>query len=112
MGLGQSQQKLGYLPAALRNYLARLAWSHGDDEIFSTEQAVEWFDVTDINKAPARFDFAKLADLNGHYIRATPNDELIAHLEACLPSILSADFSRLGEEIGAVMDAGVLGPRL
>ncbi len=81
---------MGYLPAALRNYLARLAWSHGDDEIFSTEQAVEWFDVTDINKAPARFDFAKLADLNGHYIRATPNDELIAHFEACLPSILSA----------------------
>ncbi len=82
---------MGYLPAALRNYLARLAWSHGDDEIFSTEQAVEWFEVTDINKAPARFDFAKLADLNGHYIRGTPNEELIAHFEACLTSIQSSD---------------------
>jgi glutamyl-tRNA synthetase len=91
-------RSMGYLPAALRNYLARLAWSHGDDEIFSTEKAVEWFDIIDINKAPARFDFAKLGDLNGHYIRNTPDAELIAHLEACLPSIGTV------EDISAVSD--------
>ena len=55
---------MGYLPAGLRNYLARLGWSHGDDEIFSTEQMIEWFDIDDINKAPGRLDFAKLADVN------------------------------------------------
>ena len=78
---------MGYLPAALRNYLARLGWSHGDDEIFSTEQAIQWFDVKDVGKSAGRFDYAKLADLNGHYIRATPNTELLDHLERCLPGI-------------------------
>ncbi|WP_333822546.1 glutamate--tRNA ligase [Pinisolibacter sp.] len=67
---------LGYLPEALRNYLARLGWSHGDDEIFTTEQAVEWFDIHDVNKGAARFDFAKLENLNGHYMRATPDEAL------------------------------------
>lgn len=78
---------MGYLPAALRNYLARLAWSHGDDEIFSTEQAVAWFDVADVGKSAGRFDYAKLADLNGHYIRATDDSVLLGHLERCLAGI-------------------------
>ena len=78
---------MGYLPAALRNYLSRLGWSHGDDEIFSTAQAIEWFEVADVGKSAARFDFAKLADLNGNYIRQTPDAEIIGHLEACLASI-------------------------
>ena len=82
---------MGYLPAALRNYLARLGWSHGDEEIFSTEQAVAWFDVADVGKSPARFDFAKLADLNGHYIRQTPVPELLVHLTACLKGIDALD---------------------
>ena len=68
---------MGYLPAGLRNYLARLGWSHGDDEIFSTAQMIEWFDIDDINKAPGRLDFAKLADVNGHYIRQASDDELL-----------------------------------
>jgi glutamyl-tRNA synthetase len=76
---------MGYLPEALRNYLLRLGWSHGDDEIISTEQAVEWFDLDAIGRAPARFDFAKLGNLNGHYIRDTDDDRLVAltaeHLE-------------------------------
>ena len=76
---------MGYLPAALRNYLVRLGWSHGDDEIFSTEQAIAWFDVKDVGKSPARFDFAKLADLNGHYIRKADDAELLAHIRAFLP---------------------------
>ncbi len=60
---------MGYLPAALRNYLVRLGWSHGDQEIFSTEEMIEAFDLPQIGRSPARFDFAKLESLNGHYIR-------------------------------------------
>ena len=60
---------MGYLPEALVNYLARLGWSHGDAEIFSAAEMVEWFTLEGLNKAAARFDFAKLANLNGHYIR-------------------------------------------
>jgi glutamyl-tRNA synthetase len=63
-------RKMGYLPEALRNYLARLGWSHGDSEIFSTEQMVDWFSLEELNKGAARFDFVKLESLNGHYIRA------------------------------------------
>lgn len=83
----EEYRAMGYLPAALRNYLARLGWSHGDDEIFSTEQAIAWFDIEDVGKSPGRFDFAKLADLNGHYIRAMPDDELLQHVAALLPLI-------------------------
>ena len=83
----EEYRAMGYLPAALRNYLARLGWSHGDDEIFSTEQAIAWFDIEDVGKSPGRFDFAKLADLNGHYIRAMPDDELLQHMAALLPLI-------------------------
>jgi glutamyl-tRNA synthetase len=76
---------MGYLPAALRNYLVRLGWSHGDAELFSTEQAVAWFDIDDVNPSPARFDFKKLADLNGHYIRQSSDGELMARLRDFLP---------------------------
>jgi glutamyl-tRNA synthetase len=78
---------MGYLPEALRNYLARLGWAHGDDEIFSTEQATEWFELSDINKAAARFDFERLRNLNGHYIREMDNAELLGRLNAILPEI-------------------------
>ena len=74
----EAYRAMGYLPAGLRNYLVRLGWSHGDDEIFSTEQMVEWFDIDDINKAPGRLDFAKLADVNSHYIRQSSDAELAA----------------------------------
>lgn len=63
-------RKMGYLPEAMRNYLLRLGWSHGDDEIISTEQAIEWFNLENIGRSPARFDFKKLDNLNGHYIRS------------------------------------------
>ena len=85
---------MGYLPAALRNYLLRLGWSHGDDEIISTEQAIEWFDLDAIGRAAARFDFVKLANLNGHYIRAMPDDQLAA---LALPFV--------EEKIGRALDA-------
>ncbi|WP_341898331.1 glutamate--tRNA ligase [Ferrovibrio terrae] len=75
---------MGYLPAAMRNYLLRLGWSHGDDEIISTQQALEWFDLDHVGRSPARFDFAKLNNVNGHYIRHSSDDEL---LQAVLPFI-------------------------
>jgi glutamyl-tRNA synthetase len=81
---------MGYVPAAMRNYLARLGWSHGDDEIFSTAQAIEWFDLDAIGRSPSRFDFAKLENLNGHYIRNTPDAELVAQIEAIAPRIEAA----------------------
>jgi glutamyl-tRNA synthetase len=77
----EAYRGMGFLPAGLRNYLARLGWSHGDDEIFSTAQMVEWFDIDDINKAPGRLDFAKLADVNAHYIRQTSVDELLKRIK-------------------------------
>jgi glutamyl-tRNA synthetase len=86
----EDYRDMGYLPAALRNYLVRLGWSHGDDEIFSTQQAIAWFDVKDVNRSAARFDFAKLADLNGHYIRAAPDAELVDGIKSILPHL---DFS-------------------
>jgi glutamyl-tRNA synthetase len=76
----EAYREMGYLPQALRNYLVRLGWSHGDDEIMSLEQMVAWFDISDVNKGAARFDFAKLEALNGHYMRATDDDELTAIL--------------------------------
>jgi glutamyl-tRNA synthetase len=78
---------MGYLPAALRNYLVRLGWSHGDQEIFSTEEMIAAFDLPQIGRGPARFDFAKLESLNGHYIRQSGDAELLAALEALLPHI-------------------------
>ena len=78
---------MGYLPAALRNYLVRLGWSHGNDEIMSTEQMIEWFDVKDINKGAARFDFQKLEAINGVYMRASSDRELLDALISVLPEI-------------------------
>ncbi|MEQ8268212.1 MAG: glutamate--tRNA ligase [Parvibaculum sp.] len=84
----EAYRDFGYLPEAMRNYLVRLGWSHGDDEIFSTEQAIEWFNLESIGRSPARFDFAKLENLNGHYIRemddtrlADDTIALMTHLE-------------------------------
>ncbi|MFN0194547.1 MAG: glutamate--tRNA ligase [Aestuariivirga sp.] len=76
---------MGYLPEAMRNYLARLGWSHGDDEIFSTTQFVEWFGLENVGKSPARFDFAKLENLNGHHMRHSANASLLESLLAFLP---------------------------
>ncbi len=69
---------LGYLPEALRNYLLRLGWSHGDDEIIAADDAIGWFDIDAVGRAPARFDFAKLDSINAHYLRATDDRRLAA----------------------------------
>ena len=81
----QDYRTMGYLPIALRNYLVRLGWSHGDDEIMSMEQLLSWFDIDGIGKSAARFDFKKLEDLNGHYIRQADDAELVARMIDILP---------------------------
>jgi len=75
---------MGYLPAALRNYLVRLGWSHGDQEIFSTEEMIKAFDLPAIGRSAARFDFAKLENLNGHYIRHSDDQSLVTQFESVL----------------------------
>jgi len=83
----EAYRAMGYLPAALRNYLVRLGWSHGNDEIISIEQMIEWFDLDGVGRSAARFDFAKLEDLNGHYIRQTPETELLDRIRQALPEM-------------------------
>ncbi|MGC2455010.1 MAG: glutamate--tRNA ligase [Pseudolabrys sp.] len=78
---------MGYLPAAMRNYLVRLGWSHDDQEIFSAEEMIAAFDLPQIGRSPARFDFTKLESLNGHYIRASDDADLIVAMEQLLPHI-------------------------
>jgi glutamyl-tRNA synthetase len=78
---------MGYLPAAVRNYLVRLGWSHGDQEIFSTDEMMQYFDLLQIGRSPARFDFAKLEHVNGHYMRQSPDPDLLVAIERLLPHI-------------------------
>jgi glutamyl-tRNA synthetase len=78
---------MGYLPVALRNYLVRLGWSHGDQEIFSTDEMIAAFDLKQIGRSPARFDFAKLENLNGHYMRQSADEDLVRAIEVILPEI-------------------------
>jgi len=95
----EAYRAMGYLPAALRNYLVRLGWSHGDAEIMSTEQMIEWFDLDAIGRSAARFDFAKLENLNGHYLRATPDAEIVQRLKSLIPEL--PDGAALLDKIGA-----------
>src|SRR5437762_1411905 len=90
---------MGYLPAAMRNYLLRLGWAHGDQEIFSTEEMMAAFDLPAIGRSPARFDFAKLESLNGYYLRHTDDAALLAELERVLPRIAG------GPELAAKLTA-------
>jgi glutamyl-tRNA synthetase len=84
---------MGYLPAALRNYLVRLGWSHGDQEIFSTDQMIAAFDLSGVGRSAARFDFAKLESLNGHYLRHSDDQSLLTMLESVLDYVPgSAEF--------------------
>ncbi len=74
---GETYRHMGSLPEAMRNYLLRLGWSHGDDEIISTEQAVAWFSLESVGRSAARFDFAKLGSVNGHYMRQADDARLV-----------------------------------
>lgn len=86
-------RELGYLPEAMRNYLLRLGWAHGDEEIISTEQAIAWFDLDGIGRSPARFDYAKLDSVNAHYLKERPDSEIVT----LVAPRLEAAGHRLGE---------------
>lgn len=83
----EAYRAMGFLPEALSNYLVRLGWSHGDDEIMSIDQMVDWFDISDVNKGAARFDMKKLEALNGHYIRQADDARLVSSILAILPEM-------------------------
>jgi glutamyl-tRNA synthetase len=91
----EAYRSMGYLPEALRNYLVRLGWSHGDQEIFSTEEMIQAFDLKNVGRSPARFDFAKLENLNGYYMRQADDARLVNALEDLLPE-LGGDEHHLG----------------
>ncbi|GAB4538671.1 MAG: glutamate--tRNA ligase [Roseibium sp.] len=80
----EAYRAMGYLPQAMRNYLARLGWSHGDEEIMSLEDMIKWFGMDAVGQSPARFDFKKLENLNGHYMRSTDDAELLEHWKVYL----------------------------
>jgi glutamyl-tRNA synthetase len=79
---------MGFLPEAMRNYLLRLGWSHGDDEIITTEQAIDWFTLDNVGRAPARFDFDKLDFVNAHYIKSLTDEILFDHIENSLSGFI------------------------
>ncbi len=85
LGVDSYRDDLGILPEALFNYLLRLGWGHGDDELISRDQAVEWFDIAHVGKSPSRFDLAKLQNLNGHYLREADNARLAALVGTIMP---------------------------
>jgi glutamyl-tRNA synthetase len=93
----EAYRAMGYLPQAVRNYLVRLGWAHGDQEIFSTEEMIGAFDLPQIGRSPARFDFAKLEHLNGHYMRQSANTDLVAAIESLLPHV--ADGAELKDRL-------------
>jgi glutamyl-tRNA synthetase len=92
----QQYQDDGYLPDAMVNYLARLGWSHGDEEVFSREQLIEWFDLEHVSRSAARWDPEKLKWMNGEYLKRLPDAELVARLERAKPEVY--------KHIAAVLD--------
>jgi len=97
---------MGFLPEAMRNYLLRLGWGHGDDEIISTEQAIAWFDLDGAGRSPSRFDMAKLTSLNGHYIREADDARLAGLIGPRVAAIVGRD---LDEADGARLTAAMPG---
>jgi glutamyl-tRNA synthetase len=102
----EAYRELGYLPEALRNYLLRLGWGHGDDETIDTAQAIAWFDLDGVGRSPSRFDFAKLNNLNGHYLRAADNARLVTLVRPRIETLLG---SKLDDAALARLKAGMDG---
>jgi glutamyl-tRNA synthetase len=102
----EAYRDMGYLPEALRNYLLRLGWSHGDDEIIDDGQAIEWFDIKDVGRSASRFDFAKLTNLNGHYLRHADDARLVGLVLSRLKEKLGGD---LAEDAAARLAKGMTG---
>ncbi|MFG1349524.1 glutamate--tRNA ligase [Xanthobacter autotrophicus] len=102
---------MGYLPTALRNYLVRLGWSHGDQEVFSTDEMISFFDLDKVGRSAARFDFQKLESLNGHYMRASSDAELLSAIDALVPHLPDAEhrLARMTPERRAQLAAAMPG---
>ncbi|ODR94730.1 glutamate--tRNA ligase [Methyloceanibacter stevinii] len=96
----EAYREMGYLPVALRNYLVRLGWSHGDAEVISTDEMISWFNLEAIGRSPARFDFTKLESLNGYYLRDMPDAEIVSHLKTLVPHLADGDelLTRIGDD--------------
>ncbi|MCA0044583.1 glutamate--tRNA ligase [Celeribacter litoreus] len=110
-------QAMGYPAAGMRNYLARLGWSHGDDEFFSDAQAMEWFDLSGINKAPARFDTKKLENICGQHMAVMADDEIMSEIDGYLaaagePALEDGQKSRLKATLTYVKGASKTYPQL
>ncbi len=109
----EAYRDMGYLPEALKNYLLRLGWGHGDTEIVSEEEAISLFELKDVGKAPSRFDFQKLENLNGHYLREADGDRLMTLLAPSLD--LTADdpaFSRIRLGLAGLSKRATMLPQL
>jgi glutamyl-tRNA synthetase len=103
LGVDAYRDEFGYLPEAVNNYLLRLGWGHGDDEIISREQAVKWFNLDNVGRSPARFDFKKLENLNGHYLRDADDAYLTGIIQPLVEKSIGRDLSDL--EASTLLDA-------
>jgi glutamyl-tRNA synthetase len=93
----EAYRDMGYLPEAMRNYLLRLGWGHGDAEIVDTAQAIEWFDLDGIGRSPARFDFKKLDSVNGHYMREASDAHLLASATLLIEAAAATKIDELAQ---------------
>jgi glutamyl-tRNA synthetase len=99
LGVDAYRDELGLLPEAVENYLLRLGWGHGDDEIISREQAIEWFDLAGVGRSPSRFDLKKLESVNGHYLRAADDARLVSLIEPAMATALARPLTEADREI-------------
>jgi len=99
LGVDAYRDEMGMLPEAVNNYLLRLGWGHGDEEIISRDQAIDWFDLDAVGRAPARFDFKKLENLNGHYLREADDARLAELVGVKMGSAISPDWPDSGREL-------------
>ncbi len=99
LGVDAYRDELGFLAEAVNNYLLRLGWGHGDDEIISREQAVEWFDLAGVGRSPSRFDFKKLENLNGHYMREADDARLAALIAAGVAAQAGREFDSADHDL-------------
>jgi len=102
----EAYRDMGFLPEAMRNYLVRLGWSHGDDEIFTDAQAIAWFDVKDINRGPSRLDFAKMSSVNAHYIKQSDDARLV---DLITPLVAKTTGASITDEVKTRLIKGMAG---
>jgi len=105
LGVDAYRDEMGLLPEAVNNYLLRLGWGHGDDEIISRDQAIEWFDLAGVGRSPSRFDIKKLENLNGHYIREADDSRLAALVDARMPPLEADAAAQRIARLTAIMPA-------